>query len=498
MILRLLLVMVFGMLSSSVYAQIPSCEGAVGFGGTELKRTRLVNGLQRPVDVTAPDGDFNRVFVVEQEGRIKIVDLNTNEISGTFLDITDRVSCCGEEGLLGLAFHPNYDQNGYFYVYYILTGGCGADNQAVVARFSVRNNNPNQADVDSEEIIFTQCQPDQFHNGGKILFGPRDGYLYIVLGDSGEDEQSQSGQSFLGKMLRIDVDADSPYGIPPSNPFVNNNQVKDEIFALGLRNPWRFGFDSSTGDILIGDVGQTRWEELNLIPRGTSGQNFGWPIFEGRDNNDGGVSQGPGTLTEPVYVYPNTRLNNPNENPNYPGASVIGGVVYRGCAMPEIRGTYLFTDWQGKWFQSFNVNGSSIINIEDRTGEMTDQGRVTSFGTDARGEIYMCAQTQGALYKVELANPTAPIVTFVRGDVNNDKWFDIGDPVTTLFKIYVTGNPFLCEDAADTNDDGQVDLSDVIYSLSALFLGEAIPEDPFPTCGIDPTEDNIMCAETNC
>ena len=240
---------------------------------------QIATGFNRPVDIVHA-GD-NRLFIVEQNnGRIRIMDQDGNINPTNFLDIGSRVgSTANEQGLLGLAFHPNYASNGYFYVNYTATNG-----NTNISRFTV-SANPDVANANSEVILLTVSQPYNNHNGGGIKFGP-DGYLYIGMGDGGSGgdpgNRAQNTTNLLGKMLRIDVDGGSPYSIPVDNPFVNNGSVSNEIWAIGVRNPWRFSFDRQTGDLWIADVGQGDWEEINMQPAASNGgENYGWRCYEG-------------------------------------------------------------------------------------------------------------------------------------------------------------------------------------------------------------------------
>jgi glucose/arabinose dehydrogenase len=325
------------------------------------------------VDVQHAGDGSGRLFVVEQPGRIRIVE-NGQLLETPFLDITDRVNDGGnEQGLLGLAFHPNYEQNGFFYVNYTRGGG-----DTVIARFQVTGN-PNLADPNSSTQLLEIEQPFPNHNGGVLAFGP-DGYLYIGSGDGGSAGDpfgnGQSLNTLLGKVLRIDVDNGDPYAIPPDNPFGN------EIWAYGLRNPWRMSFDSATGDLWIGDVGQGTWEEIDLYPFGApGGLNFGWVIFEGSHPYGGSNATG---LTMPVSEYNHTEG----------GCSVTGGYVYRG-AMSEWQGIYLYGDYCtgfiwglipfGDGWQAQRLYASGLS--------------ISSFGVDETNELYV-ADLGGAVYRL--------------------------------------------------------------------------------------------------
>ncbi|MBI3152691.1 MAG: PQQ-dependent sugar dehydrogenase, partial [Chloroflexi bacterium] len=281
----------------------------------------IANGLSRPVDVQPAFDGSGRLYIIEKYGVIRIYE-NGQLQSEPFLNISDRVSDSGNEmGLLGLAFHPDYEQNGFFYVNYT-----GVRGDTFISRFQANNN---AVDAASETILLTVAQPYPNHNGGAVVFGP-DGYLYLALGDGGlagdPHKNGQNTSALLGKILRIDVNNGDPYTVPPDNPFGN------EVWAYGLRNPWRISFDRVTGDLWIGDVGQGDWEEIDYLPAGSpGGANFGWSIMEGNHGYDGNARPG---LILPVAEY----------NHSEGGCSVTGGYVYRG-AMPEWDGIYLYADY---------------------------------------------------------------------------------------------------------------------------------------------------------
>jgi glucose/arabinose dehydrogenase len=327
----------------------------------------IVSGLQRPVDLQ-PDGS-GRLFIIEKAGQIRIIQ-NDQLVEAPFLDITDRVNSTGnEQGLLGLAFHPQYAQNGRFFVNYTDNNG-----HNVIARFQV-SNDPNSADPNSEVRLLAVDDPFPNHNGGVLAFGP-DGYLYAGLGDGGSQGDpfgnGQNTKALLGKILRLDVNSAEPYAVPADNPFEN------EVWAYGLRNPWRFSFDKSTDDLYIGDVGQDTWEEIDFLPKGSrGGTNFGWNFREGAHDYKGGGPQG---LVDPVAEYSHAEG----------GCSVTGGYVYRG-SMPEWNGIYLYGDYcSGKiWGLVHSDSGwqSKMLFDLDLT--------ITSFGQDQTGELYLLSDNGG-------------------------------------------------------------------------------------------------------
>jgi glucose/arabinose dehydrogenase len=341
----------------------------------------VATGLKAPLGVTNAGDGSGRLFILEQAGVIRIFQ-EDNLLPTPFLDIHTRVLSGGERGLLGLAFHPDYSQNGYFYVNYTNLQG-----NTIIARFQVSANDPNRADPASEKrLIFVQ-QPFANHNGGEVTFGP-DGYLYLGLGDGGSqgdpNNHGQSLNTMLGKILRIDVNNGDPYAIPPDNPF--KGKGKAEIWAYGLRNPWRFSFDRLTGDLYIGDVGQNLWEEIDFLPAGSpGGTNFGWNYMEGfHPYGDRTPPQGL-TLTPPVAEYSHEF-----------GCAVTGGYVYRGKQLPEWQGVYLFGD-----YCSGIVWG--LLRSADGTWQQKqlyqNVGRISSFGEDEAGEIYLTDLT-GNLFQL--------------------------------------------------------------------------------------------------
>lgn len=340
----------------------------------------VAEGFRRPLLLTNASDGSNRLFVVEQDGQIEIVE-NGVQLATPFLDITANVGSTGnEQGLLGLAFHPDYENNGFFYVNYTDTAG-----NTVVSRFSASGNT---ADAASEMVMLQINQPYENHNGGHLEFGP-DGYLYIGSGDggSGGDPQGngQSLETLLGKILRIDVNAAEPYAIPVENPYGRGGGL-GEIWAYGLRNPWRFSFDSATGDMYIADVGQGEWEEVSVVSGGSAaGANLGWNYFEGTHPYEGD----PGSdvaLVPPVAEYDHSF-----------GCSVTGGYVYRGQELPAWQGVYVYGDFcSGQmWGLVHHLDGSWENQTVFNTGFL-----ITSFGLDEAGELYVLDRA-GGIYKLQ-------------------------------------------------------------------------------------------------
>jgi glucose/arabinose dehydrogenase len=343
----------------------------------------VVEGLDRPVVVAHAGDGSGRLFIAQQGGEILVFD-GTRLLPVPFLDLSSSVSSGSEQGLLGLAFHPNYETNGLFYVN--LTDAAG-DTQ--ILRFTV-SADANVADPGSVVPLLSVDQPFANHNGGQLVFGP-DGKLWIGLGDGGSagdpGNRAQSGSTLLGKILRIDVDQGVPYGIPLDNPFVADPAVRDEIWALGLRNPWRFSFDRLTGDLFIADVGQNAWEEVSFEPvTSGGGRNYGWRRMEGAHCFNPASNCDDGSLVLPILEYSHSL-----------GCSITGGYRYRGAEMPERFGTYFFGD-----FCSGRIWGG-IENVETGTWTSTElldsDVLISTFGEDEQGELYV-ADLGGTLYRM--------------------------------------------------------------------------------------------------
>ncbi len=353
--------------------------------------TEIASGFTRPLYATHADDGGARLFVVEQTGKVWIIKdgLRTRY---PFLDISGLISASAnrlysEQGLLGLAFHPDFGDNGYFFVNYTDRSGT-----TVVARYQVSLSNPDVADAGSGQIIFQLGQPFANHNGGHIDFGP-DGYLYISLGDGGSaNDPLGAGQNrslLLGSIIRIDVDGASPYAIPPDNPFVGEDSALDEIWAYGLRNVWRFSFDRVTGDMYLADVGQNLLEEVNFQPVDSSGgENYGWNVWEGTNRFAGGSAQ---DHVPPVFEYPHSL-----------GCSVTGGYVYRGGAIPQMEAVYLFGDYcTGRIWA---MHRDPDLNWQAKEFANTGMA-ISSFGEDEAGEIYVIDYS-GTIYRIDPALPS--------------------------------------------------------------------------------------------
>lgn len=354
----------------------------------EIILTPYATGFSSPLNIQNA-GD-NRLFIVEQGGRIKIINADGTVNPTSFLDISGQISSGGERGLLGLAFHPDYANNGYFFVYYTKPNG---DSQ--VSRFTVDGSDPDLADSGSELPLFDITQPFSNHNGGCIAFGP-DGYLYIATGDGGSGgdpgDRAQNTTLLLGKLLRIDVDnpgGGNNYGIPADNPFAGSSTDAQEIWAYGLRNSWKFSFDRETGDLWIADVGQNAIEEINHEPSTTPGLNYGWRCYEGSQTFNTTDCPDPSTLTFPVAEYPHSV-----------GSSITGGYVYRGSNYENLIGIYIFADFV-----------SGILGTVDASETLTNLGDYgqnwASFGEDVNGEMYL-AGFNGTIYSIE----STPLIGF--------------------------------------------------------------------------------------
>ena len=361
------------------------------FSQVNIDLEEYATGFSSPVDIENAGDD--RLFIVERSGRIKIIDGSGTVLPTPFLDIDDIVadaSFQSEQGLLGLAFHPDYANNGYFFVNYTNNSG-----DTRIARYTRNATNPNLADPNSGTIILSIDQPYANHNGGCIKFGP-DGYLYIGMGDggSGDDPQGngQNNQVLLAKILRIDIDNGSPYAIPTDNPFVNDANTLDEIWATGIRNPWRFSFDRETGDLWIADVGQNAWEEVDFQPANSSGgENYGWRCREGNHANNNVNQANCGSAsdyTSPIFEVQHNGFTGP--------CSITGGYVYRGSEYPDVLGKYFCADFCTGQFFTVEPDGAGGWTGQEVADFNYD---ITTFGEDVNGELYV-ARLSGNIYKL--------------------------------------------------------------------------------------------------
>ncbi len=387
--------------------------------GLELTSSLLVGGLNRPLGVVQAGDGSGRLFLVQQSGQILIHD-GTGVLPTPFLDISTKISCCGEKGLLGLAFHPGYAANGFFFVAYTesaLNGASPPQNDVIVARYQVSGGDPNVANAASEVILMDIFQPFGNHNGGHLAFGP-DGFLYIGSGDGGSGgDPSNRGQNLntlLGKLLRIDVDSADPgrnYAVPASNPFATDGlagcndscltpstcgSTCDEIWSYGLRNPWRFTFDREKGDLYLGDVGQDKWEEVSFQPAAsTGGENYGWKVMEGTHCHPPDPFESctpPAGHLPPILEYDHGATG---------GCSVTGGFVYRGSTHPRLDGVYLYGD-----FCSGRIWGTvpRCDGVWQSRLLLDTPFSISSFGEDEAGELFVAdlANSTGEVYRLSL------------------------------------------------------------------------------------------------
>lgn len=380
-------------------------------GQPTLVFNKMIGGLSSPVDIkNAADGS-GRIFIVEQPGTIRIYK-NGSLLSKPFLDVTGIVRYRGgEQGLLSIAFPPGFKTSGYFYIYYTAT-----NENVTLARYRVKATNPNVADPASGVILFSYPKPGGYgnHNGGTLQFG-KDNYLYVSIGDGGSEgdpnNNGQNGQSPFGKMFRLDVNKQQPpyYRIPPDNPFINDPTVLDEIWSLGLRNPWKWSFDRKTGDTWIGDVGQDTWEEIDFKrPAQAAGANYGWRCYEGHAafNLDGCKSKNQYDF--PIFDYKHGASNG--------GDCVIGGYVYRGSKYPQLKGYYLCADYISPTAWKIIPNGSGGWNVYVQKN--VPQG-IVSFGEDESGELY-ASTLGGNVYHIEASNTSAsstPVTRDLTGSI---------------------------------------------------------------------------------
>ena len=390
---------------------LAACGGGGGGGGSGTGTPHpppgaIALGLQQisvslsfPVFATAPNDGTGRLFIVEKNGVIRILNLATQQLLPVpFLDLTGQIATGGEQGLLGLAFHPNFSLNGFFYVNVINLSG-----DTEIRRYRVSFTDPNVADTASVLLIISIDQPAgrTNHKAGWLGFG-QDGFLYAALGDGGgvgdPDGNAQNLNSLLGKMLRLDVDRDAfadatrNYAIPLDNPFAGAIPGLDEVWAYGLRNPWRPSFDRGTGDFYIADVGQNRLEEVNVSTRasgGGSGLNFGWDIMEGNLCFEPMANCNMVGLTRPLLEYDHAQ-----------GCSITGGYVYQGTAMPALQGTYFYGDFCAGFVRSFKLSADGSSATEQTSWPMLNPGgMITSFGEDSAGELYIMT-SGGGLYRI--------------------------------------------------------------------------------------------------
>ncbi|WP_345202081.1 PQQ-dependent sugar dehydrogenase [Chryseobacterium ginsengisoli] len=338
----------------------------------------FATGLTAPVEIV--NANDSRMFVVQQNGIIKIVQPNGTVNSTNFLNIGSKITYGGERGLLGLAFHPQYSTNGYFFVYYN-----DLDGDITVARYTV-SSDPNVADVTTEKIILNQAKPFDNHNGGSIHFAP-DGYLWVVTGDGGSggdpNNNAQNKNSLLGKLLRLDINSTGPYNIPPGNPFVGVDGA-DEVWAYGLRNAWKFNFDTVSGNVMIADVGQGQIEEINRMPLTQAGINYGWRCYEGNNSYNTAGCPAQSTMTFPIAAYDHSGGK----------CSITGGYIYRGTQYPALQGRYIFADYCSTQIGILNSD-NSITWTSAFSGN-----NFSTFGVNNQNELFVAAVNSGKIFRV--------------------------------------------------------------------------------------------------
>jgi glucose/arabinose dehydrogenase len=375
-----LLLIVGAVLTNAVLARARARAQADWFVGNNLTLAPAVKGLKEPTFVTAPPDGSRRLFVLEREGRIRVADSSGQLRSTPFLDVSDDTSTSTEEGLLGLAFDPGFNQNGYVYV-----DRTANDASVQIVRYTASRDHPDVLDPATAQTVLAIPKKSKYHNGGMLAFGP-DGYLYVSVGDDEASEQAQDLRSLYGKILRIDVDSAQPYAIPPSNPFVSRDGARGEIWSYGFRNPWRFSFDRATGDMWIGDVGDAKWEELDFQPASSQGgENYGWPMNEGTECVDPTQCHADG-LVAPLVTYGHNMT-----------CAIIGGYTYRGPTASALSGTYLFGDLCTGGV--FALGGNA-----DPGWKRLELGyqpiKITSFGEDVAGDVYVVDQQGGVVYRI--------------------------------------------------------------------------------------------------
>lgn len=344
--------------------------------------------VTRPTSMAAPPGDDSRLFVTEQFCCVRVIE-NGTLLPEPFLDLSGQLGQSFELGVASIAFHPEFETNGYVYVSYSNTVP-----EHVVERYTVSEADPNKADVSSAQLILATPQTADRHMGGYIAFGP-EGYLWVSRGDGsqGGDNQGngQNIETLLGAVSRIDVDAATPYAIPPDNPFVGV-EGRDELWAYGLRNPWKLAFDAENDLVYLADVGANEWEEVNVVPNTEEGYNFGWSRMEGTHCFPPERDCDPGSYTLPVVEYGHDE-----------GCSVIGGVVYRGSEIPDLQGHYIYTDFCGGWMRSFRFTDGEVRH-EQEWILPSDVLFPTSFGVDNQGDLYLLTrgndETKGRMFRV--------------------------------------------------------------------------------------------------
>ncbi len=427
-------------------------------GVVKVAAELVAGNLDLPVFLTHAPGDFDRLFVVEQGGLIRII-TDGIVLAEPFLDLTDVVnSSLPAWGLMAVAFHPDYQKNGFFYVLY--TGGVVPESESIIARYQV-SADPAIGDPDSGQLVVNVWSAVSQHHGNWIGFGPNDGYLYFSHG-FGAGDNAQNLNSLLGKILRLDVNGDDfpdepdrNYAIPPTNPFVGKDGA-DEVWAYGIRQPWRCSFDRQTGDLYIGDVGAASWEEINFQPASSpGGENYGWDCKEGTQcHASKSCDCADPTLIDPIFEF---------ERLPEAAVAVIGGYVYRGCAIPDLDGAYLFSDYASNRIWLLRHEAGKIIEVQEIQNQLDlpGNGRYASFGEDAFGELYICQRPQGRIFRIIPTGPVDP-------DCNNNGVHDACDIAAgTSMDTNGNGIPDECECMWDLDGSGDVGVKDLLFLLGA-------------------------------
>ena len=400
----LLVILLIGAGATAIYVSSePATEAAPeppseasAAAGVRVELEEALAGFTQPIHVTNAGDGSNRLFIVERQGRILVAEDGVVQPE-PFLDIRDLVGdWFVEQGLFSVAFHPEFAKNGFFYVFYTATPEADDESRAgdnTIARFEVHPDDPNRANRDAFSILLQIPDREVNHNGGNLIFGA-DGYLYAGTGDEGGQgwrwNNSQDPGVYFGKILRLDVDAEAPYAIPEDNPFVDNDEYLPEIWAMGLRNPWRFNFDPATGDMFIGDVGDLTYESVYRVPAGESGLNFGWPVVEGDECYPPGEPCDPTGFEPPILTYRHAEGEAPTS------CSITGGFVYRGQDYPFMQGVYVFGDWcSGRIWGATEVDGDWQMH---QLAQVPIS--ISSFGQDEHGELYLTDMINGKIQRL--------------------------------------------------------------------------------------------------
>jgi glucose/arabinose dehydrogenase len=413
-----------------------------------INLVEFASGLTSPVEIT--NANDARLFVVQQNGIIKIIQPSGTINAADFLNISSKVLYGGERGLLGLAFHPQYATNGYFFVYY----NNASNGNITVARYSVNTTNPDIADPASEKIILNIPKPFDNHNGGSIHFAP-DGNLWIVTGDGGSggdpNNNAQNINSLLGKMLRIDVNATGPYNIPPGNPFAGNLVTgADEIWSYGLRNAWKFSFDTTTGNVMIADVGQGAIEEINKMPITQAGINYGWRCYEGNNAYNTAGCSNMASMTFPVAVYDHSGGK----------CSITGGYVYRGSQYPALQGKYFFADYCSTQIGFMNPDNSIVW------GPASSGNNFSTFGQNSQKELFVAAVNSGKVFKITTGSlatdETSDLISInVHPNPASEKVFIEGLPDMNNTADLISTEGKIVLEKAKIEYDGSVDITGI-------------------------------------